>query len=42
MALRDKFEVPSDPEVRGVWVIAVGAVVVLVVIARAFRDVNPG
>lgn len=42
MALSDKFELPSDPELKGVWLIGVGAVVVLVLIGRAFRDVNPG
>lgn len=38
----DKFEVPTDPELRLTWVIAVGAVVVLLVIGRVFHDVNPG
>lgn len=42
MAIRDKFEIPTDPELRLTWVIAVGSVVVLFAIARIFRDVNPG
>jgi len=37
----DKFEVPTDPMVRMAGAITIAAVVVLVVIARVFRDVNP-
>lgn len=42
MGVRDRFEVPSDPELRLTWAIAVGSVITLVVLARVFRDVNPG
>jgi len=35
----DKFEIPSDPMVRMAGAITVGAVLLLVVIARVFRDV---
>jgi hypothetical protein len=37
----DKFEFPKDPEVRATGAIALGALLVLVVIGRVFRDVNP-
>ena len=39
--MRDKFEFPSDPEVRMAGAITIGAVLVLVLIGRVFRDVNP-
>ena len=39
--MRDKFELPTDPTVRLAGLITVGAVLVLVVIGRVFRDVNP-
>lgn len=33
---------PTDPDIRASAVIVIGAVVVLVVVGRVFRDVNPG
>jgi hypothetical protein len=36
-----KFELPSDPMVRMAGAITIGAVVLLVIIGRVFRDVNP-
>lgn len=37
----DKFAVPTDPEVRLAAAITIGAVLFLVFVGRAFRDVNP-
>jgi len=41
MSEGSRFEVPADPEVRLTAAITLGALVVLVVIGRVFRDVNP-
>jgi len=37
----DKFAIPEDPMVRMAGAITIGAVVLLVIIGRVFRDVNP-
>lgn len=42
MALREKFQLPDDPEVKIGGAIVIGAVVFLLVVGRVFRDVNPG
>jgi hypothetical protein len=36
---KDKFEVPTDPMVKMAGAITIGAVLLLVIIARVFRDV---
>jgi len=35
----DKFEMPTDPMVKMAGAITIGAVLLLVIIARVFRDV---